>query len=126
MFLAACGILVLLFNVFLAFRCTRIATRLSHSNPSLHPRKAVVTQILRLGVIMGLIGMLFLILGGGASLGVLLAKSFARPQGSIVYTPQQMICTMDVLVAMANMNGITGHFVGILSALWLLDRLDRS
>lgn len=125
-FFAAGGILTLLFNTFLAFRCTRLARRLRQPDANLHPKKIEVSQVLRLGVIMGIVGMILTLMGGGASVGVLLAKSFARPQGLTVYDPQMMIRTVDVLVNAANLNGITGNLVGTIASLWLADRVGRS
>jgi hypothetical protein len=124
-FWAVCGILVLLFHVYLDFRYTRIARRLRQPNPDLHPKKADVIQILRLGVIVSLVGMLLTILGGGASLGVLLAKSIAQPQGVAIYDPVRIVRALDIFVAMANVNGIAGHFVGTVASLGLLNWLHR-
>lgn len=125
-FWAICGVLVLLFGVYLAFRQTRFAKRLRHPEPSLHPKKADVLQALRLGAIVGLVGMLLTILGGGASLGVLLSKSIAQPQGVAIYDPNRIIRSLDVFVAMANMNGIAAHFVATVASLGLFNWLDRS
>jgi hypothetical protein len=124
-FWAIAGILVLLFNVTLAFRQTRFAKRLRHPNPSIHPRKEQIVQALRLGIIVGLVGMLLTILGGGASLGVLLAKSIAQPQGVAIYDPNRIIRSLDVFVAMANMNGITAHFLATVASLGLFNWLYR-
>lgn len=124
-FWAVAGILVLLFNVSLAFRQTRFAKRLRHPNATMHPRKEQVMQALRLGIIVGLVGMLLTILGGGASLGGLLAKSIAQPQGVAIYDPNRMIRSLDVFVAMANMNGITAHFLATIASLSLFNWLYR-
>lgn len=124
-FWAVCGIIVLLFNVYLAFRQTRFARRLRNPNPSLHPKKSEVLRVLRLGVIVGLVGMFLTILGGGASLGVLVAKSIAQPQGVAIYDPNRIIRSLDVLVAMANMNGITAHFLGMVASLGLFNWLHH-
>jgi hypothetical protein len=91
LFWAICGIIVLLFNVYLAFRQSRFAKRLRNPNISLHPKKAEVMQVLRLGIILGFIGMFLNILGGGASIGVLLSKSIAQPQGVAIYDPNRII-----------------------------------
>jgi hypothetical protein len=69
--------------------------------------------------------MLLTILGGGAALGVLLAKSIAQPQGMAIYDPTRIIRSLDVFVAMANMIGITGHFVGTIGSLGLFNWLHR-
>ncbi len=124
-FWAVCGILVLLVSVYLSFRETRFAKRLRNPDRNLHPKKAEVMQILRLGVIVGLVGMLLTILGGGATLGVLLAKSVAQPQGVAIYDPNRIIRALDIFVALANMNGIAAHFVGTVASLGLYDWLHR-
>lgn len=124
-FWAVCGVLVLLFSVYLAFRQTRLARRLRHPDPIVHPKKAEVTQVLRWGIIAGLVGMLLTILGGGASLGVLLSKSIAQPQGIAIYDPNRIIRSLDVFVAMANMNGIAAHYVGTVASIGLLNWLHR-
>lgn len=124
-FLAFLGVLALLFNVYLAFRQTRLARRLRQKNPSLHPKKAEVMGVLRLGIIVALVGMLLTILGGGATLGVLLSKSIAQPQGVAIYDPTRIIRALDIFVAMANMNGIAAHFIGLVAGLGLLNWLHR-
>lgn len=124
-FWAICGILVLSFGVYLAFRLTRSAKRLRHPDPAIHPRKAEVLKRLRLGVMVGLVGILLTILGGGATLSVLLAKSIAQPQGVAIYDPTRIIRSLDIFVAMANMNGIAAHFAGLIASLGLFNWLSR-
>ncbi|NMG07599.1 DUF3611 family protein [Brasilonema sp. UFV-L1] len=124
-FWAVCGILALLFSLYLAFRLTRFARRLRNPNPDIHPKKAQVIQLLQIGVIAGLVGMLLFILGGGAGLGVLLSKSIAQPQGVAIYDPSRIIRSLDIFVAMANMTGIAAHFITTVSSLGLYNWLHR-
>lgn len=123
-FWAVCGVLVLLFNTYLAFRQTRFAKRLRNPN-AVHPKRAEVEQVLRLGIITGLVGMLVTILGGGASLGVLLSKAIAQPQGVAIYDPNRIIRSLDVFVAMANMNGIAANYIGTIASLSVFNWLHR-
>ena len=123
MFWATCGILCLLVGIYLAFRLSRFARRLRNPKPEIHPKKAEVMKILRIGVIVGLVGLLLTILGGGSSLGVLLAKSIAQPQGVAIYDPTRIIRPLDIFVAMANMCGIAAHFVGTITTLALFNWL---
>lgn len=111
-FWAVCGILALLFSIYLAFRLTRYARLLRNPNPELHPKKAQVMQLLRIAVIAGFVGMLLTIIGTSVGLGVLLAKSIAQPQGVAIYDPNRIIRSLDIFVAMANMNGVIAHFIG--------------
>lgn len=123
-FLAVCSIVLLLVGIYSAFRYTHLSRRFSRASNH-QPRKVEVTQILRVGIIVGLVGMLLSILGGGATLGVLLSKSIALPQGVAIYDPTRIIRSLDIFVAMANMNNIAGHFIGIVSSLGLLNWLSR-
>ncbi|MBF2064026.1 MAG: DUF3611 family protein [Calothrix sp. C42_A2020_038] len=124
-FWAGCGILILLFNVYLAFRQTRLARRLRNANVSKHPKKSEVMKIVRWGITASLVGMLVTIIGGGVTLGVLLAKSIAVPQGVAVVNPNRIIRALDIFVAMANMNGITGNFAGLVAGLGILNWLHK-
>lgn len=119
-FWAACGLLALLFSVFLSFRYTRIAKRLANPNSAVHPSKADTVQVLRIALITGLVGILLCLLGGGASMGVLVAKSVSQPPGVAITDPYKIIRALDVFVVLANFNGIAGHFVDLVAALGLL------
>ena len=123
-FWAVCGVLVLLFAIFLSFRYTRTGKLLLDSDQA-NPHRADVIKVLRLSLLVSLIGMLLTILGGGATLGVLLGKVLAQPQGIAVYDPRKIIRALDILVAMANMTGITAHFAGAIASLWLLERVKQ-
>jgi Protein of unknown function (DUF3611) len=124
-FWAVCGVLVLLFGSYLAFRLIRFSKRLRHPNPAIHPKRAKVMQVLRLSVITGLIGMLLMILGTGATIGVLLSKSIAQPQGVAIYDPNRIIRSLDVFVAAANTTGVAAHFVATIASLGVFNWLHR-
>ena len=124
-FWAVCGLLSLCFSAFLAFRYTRIAKGLHNPKTDLRPKKADTIQLLRLGVIVGLVGILLFLLGAGATLGVLVAKSVSQPPGVAITDPNRIVRALDVFVAVANVNGIAAHFVGTVSAIFLLERIHR-
>ena len=124
-FWAVCGILTLLVGIYFAFRQTRFAKRLRHADTMNHPAKLEVMNLLRLGAIVGFVGMLLTILGGGATLGVLLSKTIAQPQGIAIYDPTRVIRSIDIMVAMANMSGIAAHFVGAVASLSVFEWLHR-
>ncbi|MDZ8051336.1 MAG: DUF3611 family protein [Aulosira sp. ZfuVER01] len=125
MFWAAFGILVLLFTIYWDFRYTRIGKRLRNVNPALHPSKADTVKVIRLGIIAALIGILLTLLGAGSTVGVLVAKSISQPPGVAITDPYKIIRALDVFVAVANINGIAAHFVGTVSSLWLLERVNQ-
>ncbi len=124
-FWAIAGLLALCFSVFLSFRYTRIGKRLASPNPVQQPSKADTMQLLRLAAIVGLVGIFLCLLGGGATLGVMIAKSVSQPPGVAITDANKIVRALDVFVAVANVNVLTGHFVGILAALGLLDWLHR-
>lgn len=124
-FWAIGGLLVIIFNIYLAFRYTRIAKRLLTLTPERRPKKADTLRLIRLGLIMSLVGMLLNIFGAGSTIGVLVAKAVSQPPGVAITNPNQIIRGLDVFVTVANINGIAAHFVGNASSLWLLDRVHR-
>lgn len=124
-FWAVCGLCVLLFGIYLAFRLIRFSKRLRNPKPATHPKRAKVMQVLRLAVLTGLVGMLLTLLGTGTSIGVLLAKSVAQPQGVAIYDPNRIIRSLDVFVAAANTTGVTAHFVGTVASLAVCNWLHR-
>ena len=117
--------MTLLFTAYLAFRELRFARLLRNPDPLIHPRKSEVMKVLRIGIIAGLIGMGLTILGTGASMGILLAKSIAIPQGVAIYAPTRIIRPVDVLVTMANTVGITAHFLGTIASIATMNWLHR-
>lgn len=124
-FWAICGIVVLLFNVFFAFRYTRIAKGLANPKPHTNPSKADTMKSLRFATIAGLVGIFLCLLGAGATVGVLVAKSVSQPPGVAITDPYKIIRALDVFVAVANINGIAGNFVGVVSSLALYNWLHR-
>ncbi|ODG97337.1 hypothetical protein A4S05_14130 [Nostoc sp. KVJ20] len=124
-FWAVCGIVLLLFSLYWDFRYTRIGKALENHNPALHPSKPDTTKILRLGIIVGLVGILLTLLGASSTMFVLMAKSISQTPGVAISDPYRIIRPMDVFVAVADITGIAAHFVGTVASLWLLERVHQ-
>ncbi len=124
-FLAIGGIVALGVSIYCAFRYVRIGQKLESPNPTNRPRKVESIQVLRLGLMVNLIGMLLTLLGAQATVGTLVAKSISQVQAAVVTDPSRFISSLDMLVVQANTNTIAGHFAGIVCSLWLLNRINR-
>ena len=123
-FWSACSFLALCVNIFVAFRYTRIAKGLLREpDAHLHPRKADTIQLLRLGVMVGLVGIFLGLIGAGSSLGMLIAKTVSQPPGMAITNPDRIVRALDVFVVLANFNLITAHFANVASSMWLLEKL---
>lgn len=125
-FFAVCGLLALGGSIYVAFRYTRIARELQSPNPNFRPRKSDTVQILRWGLIVNLVGTLFTLLGAYAIVGTLAARSISQPQAGVFSDPTRLISSLDMFAVQANINTIAGHFSGIASTLWLIDRINRT
>ncbi|MDM9383056.1 MULTISPECIES: DUF3611 family protein [unclassified Chlorogloeopsis] len=125
-FLAVCGLVTLGGGIYLAFRYTRIGRQLLSSNPSNHPGKLETVQVLRLGLMVNLIGMLLTLLGAQAIVGTLVARSIS-PQAitTQLFDPNRIISGLDMLVVQANTNTVSAHFAGLVGSIWLLNRVTR-
>ena len=125
-FFAICGLVTLGVAAYFAFRYTRISKQLLISNAAGRPSKADTLQIIRLGLIVNLVGMLLTILGAQAIVGSILAKSLSQPQNALTaIDPTRFVQSLDLFVVQANTNTIAAHFVGITASLWLFNRVNR-
>ncbi|MCY7337805.1 MAG: DUF3611 family protein [Chamaesiphon sp.] len=124
-FWAVCGILALLAGIYLSYRQTRLARRLRHADTMRHPSKSEVMTVLRWGAIVGVVGLLLMIIGGGTTLGFLFSKAIAQPRGVAIYNPSLTVRDIDIMVAMANMSGITAHFAGAVASAGVFEWLHR-
>jgi len=125
-FLAICGLVVLAAGIYLAYRYTRIGSQLLSGNPNNRPRKIETVQVLRLGIMVDLLGILLTLLGAQAIVGTLVARSIS-PQAvtAQLIDPNRIISPLDMLVVQANTNTILAHFAGLIASLWLLNRVNR-
>ena len=124
-FWAVCGVIALCFSVYVAFQYTRLAKGLQNPNPALHPKKPDTVKLLRLAAIVSLVGILLSLLGAGATVGVLLAKTISQPPGVAITDPNKIVRALDVFVEVANINCIAGNFIGVVTSLGLLSWVPR-
>ncbi|MEA5549819.1 DUF3611 family protein [Anabaena cylindrica UHCC 0172] len=126
-FLAICGLVVLGVGIYLAYRYTRIGKQLQSPNPSNRPRKLETVQVIRLGLLINLGGILVTLLGTQAIVGTLVARSIS-PQAvtSQLFDPNRIISGLDMLVVQANTNTVSAHFTGLLASLFLLNRITKT
>lgn len=126
-FFAICGLVTLGVGAYFAFRYTKIAKQILSGDPDRRPSKADTLQIIRLGLIVNMVGMLLTILGAQATIGTTVLKSFAQGQGAFTTAidPSQLVRSLDLLVVQANTNTILAHFAGIAASLWLFNRVNR-
>jgi hypothetical protein len=124
-FFALGGIVALGISIYFCFRYTQISRRLATADSGSRPSRAVILRQLRLGLIVNLVGLLLTILGAQAIVGIVLVKSLTQPQLVIGAKPQEFVNSIDLLIIQANVNIIAAHFAGILSSLWLTERLNK-
>jgi hypothetical protein len=125
-FLAICGLVTLGVGIYLAYRYTRLGILLVSSNPSNRPRKVETVQVLRLGLMVNLLGILLTLLGAQAIVGTLAARAITQTQ--FIFSPQgnqPFISGLDMFVVQANTNTVTAHYAGLVASLWLLNRINR-
>jgi len=125
-FLAICGLVTLGVGIYLAYRYTRLGAQLLSANASNRPRKSETVQVLRLGVMVSLVGILLTLLGAQAIVGTLAARAITQTQ--LLFSPQgnqSFISGLDMFVVQANTNTVMAHFGGLLASLWLLNRITK-
>ncbi|MEM6590378.1 MAG: DUF3611 family protein [Cyanobacteria bacterium P01_C01_bin.73] len=126
--LAVAGLVALYIGTYWAYRYTRLAKQLRTANPDKRPKPKDAMQVLQIGLIISLIGMLLTLLGGEAIIGALLAKSLSQPQGTPFFNAgnvTQFVQPLDIFIVQANINTIAAHFVAIVASLWLSRAVNR-
>ncbi|QIZ71364.1 DUF3611 family protein [Oxynema aestuarii] len=126
-FFAVLGLVALGISIYWAFRYTRLAKQLEATNPNLRPKKADTVKLIRRGLMVNLVGMLLALLGAEAINGTLLAKSLSS-QGIVFSDPSALsrfIQPLDIFLVLGNTHTIVAHFAGLVTALWLLNWIDR-
>lgn len=122
-FWAISGILSLCVGLFLTFRYSLIGRALlKDPDVHIHPKRSDALKLLRVGIVVGGAGILLGLLGGGTSIGVMIAKTVSQPPGVAITDPNKIVRALDVFVMLANLNLIAAHFVGAATSLWLMDR----
>jgi len=124
-FSAFVGLILLGGAIYFSIRYGRIAKELLNPNSAARPKKAEILKLIRIGLMIHLGGMLMAILGAAALAGIVLLKSLTIPQGTLAYNPKQFVNSIDLLTIQANTNAIMAHFAGIVTSLWLLDRITK-
>ena len=124
-FFALGGIIALGVSIYLSYRYTQISRRLTTADPSSRPSRSVILRLLRIGLMANLVGLLLTIVGAQAIVGIVLVKSLTQPQLVIGANPQEFVNSIDLLIIQANVNIVAAHFAGIVSSLWLTQRLTK-
>jgi hypothetical protein len=112
-------------GIYFSIRYRQIGNQLQKVEAASHPRKADILKFIRWGIIVNLAGMGMAIIGAAAIGGIVLAKSLSIAQGTLATNSKQLVTSIDLLAVQANTNTIIAHFTGLVSSLWLLDRLDK-
>ena len=128
-FFAISGLIALAVGIFIAFRYVLIGRQLDSANVNNRPRKLETVQVVRLGLIVHLVGILLTLIGAQAIVGILLTKSLTVSQvipGTITQVdPSRVIQPLDIFVVQANTNTVSAHFSGLIGSIWLLNRITK-
>jgi hypothetical protein len=120
-FLAFLALGALTFRIYWAWRYTQLSRRLQLADPNLHPKRRKIIQLLRLGLLASLIGLLLSFLASELTITAILAKAIAQPQGVAVYDPEKIVRALDIFLILANVNIAAAHFLGSINSLGLLE-----
>ena len=71
------------------------------------------------------LGLTTAILGTAFSIALLVAKTVSQPPGIAITDPQKIVRAVDVFVLLANFTIVVAHFIGVLTCLWILNRIYR-
>ncbi|EAW39256.1 DUF3611 family protein [Lyngbya sp. PCC 8106] len=123
---AFAGLGVLGFSTYRAFYHTRLSQQLRGPQPG-RPSRGETMKQMRVSLIANMVGMLLTLLGAEAINGILLAKAVSQPRGILEASVnvRDFVQPLDIFIVLANTHTIVAHFVGILSAIWLIEQIYK-
>jgi hypothetical protein len=127
--LALAGLVAVYSSIYWAFRYALLGRRLRSRDASKRPSPKDAIQVLRIGIVISMVGMLLTLFGGQALIGSLLGKALLQPQGGTVFMPgniNQYVEAFDIFIVQANTNTLLAHFVSLSATLWLLRTVNRA
>jgi hypothetical protein len=125
LFCAFCGLICLIVGIYLSFRYTKLARKFEES-ANLRPKKSDTISSIKIGLMVSMVGMLLTLMGAEAITGIVLSKILAFGQGELIArNDKEFVTPLDLFIVQANINIIAAHFAGIVSSLWLLDRITK-
>lgn len=125
-FFSMLGLLALAASVFWAFRYARLGRRLQTADTRVRPKRGEAFQLLRVGLMINLAGMLLTFLGAQAIIGSLVIKASAQGFAIFSGSAARFVNPLDMLLVLATTNINMAHFIGIVASLWLLRVMSRS
>ncbi|MEL6500815.1 MAG: DUF3611 family protein [Cyanobacteria bacterium J06629_2] len=126
LFCAVCGLICLVVGICISFRYGKMAAKFNQPN-TLPPKKSTTLKIVQIAIITSLVGALTTILGAETIAGIVLSKTLSLDPGKIFnsQTNTEFVNSLDVFIIQACINIIAGHFVGIVSSLWIHSQIER-
>ena len=126
LFCAVCGLICLIVGICISFRYGKMAIKFNLPN-TVPPKKSTTIKIVQIAIIIALAGTLVTILGAQTIAGIVLSKTLSLDPGKIFnsQTNTEFVNSLDVFIIQACINIIAGHFAGIVSSLWIYQRIDK-
>ncbi len=124
-FSAFISITLLIIAIVISFRYSKIGRKIQNRDPVMRPKKSDTFKLIRTGIILNLVGMLFSVLGAEALVGIALAKLLTLSPQLIGSNPQQYVNSLDLLIIQANTNTIAAHFAGLVTSLILYNNINN-
>ncbi|MDT9269955.1 MAG: DUF3611 family protein [Limnospira sp. PMC 1234.20] len=119
---AVTGLIIAGFSIVISFRYANIGKQLLSLN-TVKPKKSDTVRLLRVGLLLGMVGILIALMGSGITASVLIAKTISQPPGTTLTEASEAVRALDVFVMIANLNVLATHYVGSVASIWLLYRI---
>jgi Protein of unknown function (DUF3611) len=118
------SLLALVYGAYRTFGYVQLGRQLRGAVPSVRPNKAQTISRLWMGIMVSGVGMLLAILAAEAIAGNLFIKSLAQ-LGGLWAGNLNLVQPLDIFLVLANTHLVTAHFLGLVSSIFLLHRIDR-
>ena len=126
LFCAVCGLICLVVGICITFRYGKMANKFAIPN-STPPKKSTTIKILQIAIITSIVGTIITIVGGETITGIVLSKTLAFDPAKVFNSQNttEFVNSLDVFIIQACFSIILAHCTGLISSLWIYNRIDK-
>ena len=126
LFCAVCGLICLVVGICITFRYGKMADKFARPNTT-PPKKSTTIKILQIAIITSIAGTIITIVGGETITGIVLSKTLAFDPAKVFnnQSSTEFVNSLDVFIIQACFSIILAHCTGLISSLWIYNRIDK-
>lgn len=116
---------ILVGSICISYRYFALSRKLKSPDLTERPKKSGTIKLVQLLLVINLIGLLLGLVGAQSMVGIALFKTLSQGPNTFNTDPTKIVNSLDLLTVLSNLQAITAHTAGLITSLWLLNRINK-